>query len=137
MPGDSAALSTLRDQLAQDEKALTQLAETIADVRQTIADAEATLERARREQRILEARMAQKQMDVDAQRRILSPITRLPNEMLATVMRLLYGDRSVHITGVPDLYLDSRRAAISCASVCQRWRVLAISCPWLWNRIYV
>ncbi|EJD36934.1 hypothetical protein AURDEDRAFT_116974, partial [Auricularia subglabra TFB-10046 SS5] len=51
-------------------------------------------------------------------------------------MRILHDHRS-NASIESEWYSDATCAAVLCASICRRWRALALSFPWLWNHVYV
>ncbi|OCH93811.1 hypothetical protein OBBRIDRAFT_823850, partial [Obba rivulosa] len=72
----------------------------------------------------------------------LSPISRLPTELLAEVFILHARDRGLHALyykkyGMVLAGAEKRYTWIRVAQVCRHWRAVALNCPRLWNHIYV
>ncbi|KAF8431308.1 hypothetical protein L210DRAFT_3416307, partial [Boletus edulis BED1] len=60
--------------------------------------------------------------DVRRQRNMLSPISRLPEEILAEIFT--HGARDHH---------EHYRLPVDVSYVCHRWRIVALDCPTLWS----
>lgn len=76
----------------------------------------------------IEAAMEAMQRDLRAFRNLKSPVHKLPHELLAIVMEMAIYRTSVH---------SHVKSSNILASVCQRWRYVAISDAWLWTGIRI
>lgn len=110
-PEDEA--DRLRETLLCDEKRLSQLLERFSSALRDIT-----------EEHVIAQGL------LDAQRKILSAVRCIPNEILAEIMSQVHGSSSYEV-------LDINEVPWALTRVCSRWRLVAASTPSLWSPIVV
>ncbi|EJD36923.1 hypothetical protein AURDEDRAFT_173993 [Auricularia subglabra TFB-10046 SS5] len=145
--GNRSVFRVLMDQLADDEVARQRICARIAVVGSSIAQAEAALAIARVEERALLRHLEAKDRQLAQQRRVLSPVSSLPDEALGIIFRFAQqrgdddcSDSDADEHGFSDDIAKDHatvayalRAAITVSLVSKRWRAAALEHPRIWS----